>query len=72
MMKKSKKKKIEDIGIRAIKTFIQGFISSLVITIPTSDFSQTGVLKSVLIGALASAISYVMNYFNNLLVKESE
>lgn len=69
---KKKIKKIEDIGVRAIKTFIQGFLSSLIITIPTSDLSQEGVVKSILIGALASAISYLMNYFNNLIIKESE
>ena len=67
-----KKKKIEDIGKRAFKTFIQGFIGALCITLPTIDFSQESVWKSVLIGAIASGVSATMNYINNLLSKEEE
>lgn len=62
-----KKKKIEDIGLRAIKTFIQGFIGALCITLPTMDFSQSSVWKSVFIGAVASGVSALMNYISNLL-----
>lgn len=67
-----KKKKIEDISLRAVKTFIQGFIGALCITLPTTDFSQSSVWKSVLIGAIASGLSATMNYINNLLEKEGD
>lgn len=65
-------KKIEDIGKRASKTFIQAFLSSLTITLPSCDFTQEGVWKSVLIGAIASGLSATMNYINNLLEKEGD
>ena len=57
---------------RASKTFIQGFISSLTITLPTTDFTSKGVWQSVLIGAIASGISALMNYFCNLLNIDEE
>lgn len=65
-------KRIEDIGMRALKTFIQGFIGALCITLPTTDFSQASVWKSVLIGAVASGTSALMNYINNLLSEDGE
>lgn len=64
------KKKIEDIGSRALKTFIQAFLSSLAITLPSTDFSQEGVWKSVIIGAVAYGLSAIMNYASNLMNKE--
>lgn len=60
---------MKDILIRAIKTFIQGFLGALAVTLPSSDFSNTEVLKSLLIGALAGGISAVMNLILNY-VKE--
>lgn len=57
---------------RASKTFIQGFISSLTITLPNTDFTTKGVWQSVLIGAIASGISAVMNWFSNLLNEDEE
>lgn len=62
----------KDIGIRAIKTFIQGFFGALAVTLPISDFSDMTVLKSMLIGAIAGGISAVMNLVANLMNKESE
>lgn len=62
----------KEIFERASKTFIQGFISSLTITLPTTDFTSKGVWQSVLIGAIASGISALMNYFNNLLNMDEE
>ena len=62
-----KNEKIKDILIRALKTFIQGFLGSLAITLPNSDLMSEGVLKSLLIGALAGGISAVMNFVLNLL-----
>lgn len=63
---------IEDITKRALKTFIQAFIGALIITLPNSDLSSKEVLKSLLIGALASGLSALMNYINNILVKGDE
>ncbi len=63
---------IEDITKRALKTFIQGFLGALAITLPSSDLMAKGVLKSLLIGALAGGISALMNYINNILVKGDE
>ena len=61
--------KAKDILIRAIKTFIQGSMSSfLLLTNNLSDLSERAI-KSALIGALASGISAVMNLLINLLDK---
>lgn len=67
-----KRKRIEDIASRASKTFIQGFLGSLAITLPSCNFEQTGVWKSVLIGAISSGLSALMNYISNLLSKGDE
>lgn len=63
---------IEDITKRALKTFIQAFLGALIITLPNSDLSSKEVLKSLLIGALASGLSALMNFINNILVKGDE
>lgn len=62
----------KDILIRALKTFIQGFLGALAITLPNSDLMADGVLKSLLIGALAGGISCLMNYVIELLKKGDE
>ena len=56
------KKNLKDILIRAFKTFIQGFLGALAVTLPNADITSTEVLKSLLIGALAGGISAVMNF----------
>lgn len=56
---------MHDIFIRALKTFFQGFLGSLIVTLPSSDLSNTTVLKSLLIGAVSAGISAVMNLFLN-------
>lgn len=63
---------MKDILIRAGKTFIQAFLGSLAITLPNCDFTDEAVIKSTLIGAIASGISALMNLVINLLNKESE
>ena len=63
---------MKDILVRAGKTFIQGFLGALAVTLPSSDFSDMSVVKSLLIGAIAGGISAVMNLVINLLNKESE
>lgn len=57
----------KEIFERASKTFIQGFIGSLAVTLPNTDFTTKGVWQSLLIGAIASGISAVMNTFSNML-----
>lgn len=61
---------MKDILIRAIKTFIQGFLGALIVTLPSSDLTNKAVVKSMLIGALAGGISAVMNLILSLLKKE--
>lgn len=63
---------MKDILIRAGKTFVQGFLGALAVTLPSSDFSDMSVVKSLLIGAIAGGLSAVMNLVINLLNKESE
>lgn len=47
---------------KLIKTFIEGFLASLVVTVPTiTDISDINLLKTVLIGAVAMGISAVLN-----------
>ena len=67
--KRIKVRKIDyaDIIERAVKTFIQAFISSLALLLPETDVTNKDMLKSLLVGALASAISAVMNYVAELL-----
>lgn len=63
---------MKDVIIRAGKTFIQGFLGALAVTLPSSDFSDISVVKSLLIGAIAGGLSAVMNLIVNLMKKESE
>jgi hypothetical protein len=44
----------------------------LAVTLPSSDFSDMSVVKSLLIGAIAGGLSAVMNLIVNLMKKESE
>mgnify|MGYP007056341787 CR=1 FL=1 len=66
------KEKIKDICIRAIKTFIQGFLGALAITLPSTDLTDIALVKSILIGAIAGGISAVMNLIINLLNKKQK
>lgn len=63
---------MKDILIRALKTFIQGFLASLAVLLPNSDYSDLSVLKSILVGALAGGISAVMNLILNYMNKGKE
>ena len=64
--------KFRDISIRALKTFIQGFLGALTITLPSSDLSNQAVVKSLLIGGIAAGISAVMNLIITSLEKEEK
>jgi hypothetical protein len=61
------KKKTKDILTRALKTFIQGFLGSLVVFIQSNSNIDEKVLKSAFVGALAGGISALMNFVINLL-----
>lgn len=61
---------MKDILIRALKTFIQGFLGALAVSLPNADLTNMAVLKSLLIGAIAAGISAVMNLIINLINKK--
>ena len=63
---------MKDILIRALKTFIQGFLGALAVTLPSSDLTNVDIVKSLLIGAVAGGISAVMNLTINYLNKGGE
>lgn len=63
---------MKDILIRALKTFIQGFLGALAVTLPTTDLSDKALVKSVLIGACAGGISAVMNLIINSMQNKQE
>lgn len=58
-----------DIFRRAIKTFIQGFLGAFIVFLNNNTTLDKNVLKSALIGALASGLSCVMNFILELLKK---
>lgn len=57
----------KDIGIRCLKTFIQGVVAYLTVSISTTDFTDKEAIKGLIIGTIASGISALMNIINNLL-----
>ena len=59
---------MKDILIRCVKTFIQGFLATLLVTFQSGNAEIT---KSVIIGALAGGISALMNFVIKLLDKET-
>lgn len=60
---------MKDILIRALKTFIQAFLGSLVVFIQGTQNFDEKAIKSALIGAFASALSCLMNFTIKLLEK---
>lgn len=60
------KEKIKDVVIRCIKTFIQGFLATLVLSMQNG---QVEITQSLLIGAFSSGICAVMNLCIKLLEK---
>jgi hypothetical protein len=57
----------KDIGIRCLKTFIQGVVAYLTVSISTTDFTDKEAIKGLVIGTIASGVSALMNIINNLL-----
>ena len=62
-----KKVNWKDIGIRCLKTFIQGVVAYLTVSISTTDFTDKEAIKGLIIGTIASGVSFCMNLINNLL-----
>ncbi len=60
---------MRDILIRAGKTFLQGFLASLMVFINSNATIDKTMLKSAIIGAIASGISACMNFVIQLLDK---
>lgn len=65
-------KSFKDIVVRAFKTFIQAFIAVISISVATTDLTNKEALKALIIGAVASGISALMNYILNLLNNKKE
>lgn len=57
----------KDIGIRCLKTFIQGVVAYLAVSITSTDFNNKEAIKGLIIGAVAGGVSALMNIINNLL-----
>lgn len=70
MKKKIKKTgKCKDIIIRALKTFMQAFLASFLLSTNNLSNLDKTTLKSAFIGALAGGISACMNLIVNLFNK---
>lgn len=53
---------------KIIKTFFEGFLSALIVTIPSiNDISDIDLIKSILIGSIAMGISAVLNLLQEYL-----
>lgn len=57
----------KDILIRCIKTFIQAITAYLAVSISTTNFTDKEAIKGLIIGAIASGVSALMNIINSLL-----
>ena len=57
----------KDIGIRCLKTFIQGVVAYLAVSISTTDFTDKEAIKGLITGTIASGVSALMNIINSLL-----
>lgn len=57
---------------KIIKTFIEGFLASLIVSLQTiEDLSDLNLIKTILVGAIAMGISAVLNLFQMYLNKEN-
>lgn len=63
---------MKDIKERILKTFIEGFLGALAITLPSTDLTNIAILKSVLIGAVSAGLSAVINLTLNSLNNKEE
>lgn len=56
---------MRNIAERALKTFIEATIGALVVTLPGADLADKAVIKSLIIGAIATGGSALLNYILN-------
>lgn len=57
---------------KIIKTFFEGFLSALIVTIPSiNNLNDIDLIKSILIGSVAMGISAVLNLLQEYLNGES-
>lgn len=53
---------------KIIKTFFEGFLSALIVTIPSiNNINDIDLIKSILIGSIAMGISAVLNLLQEYL-----
>lgn len=54
---------------KVLKTFIEGFIASLIVSLQSMDnFSDIDFIKTIVVGAIAMGISAVLNLIQNKLI----
>lgn len=57
---------------KIIKTFLEGFLASFILSIQkANDFTNIKLMKSILIGATAMGISAVLNLFQTYLERSN-
>lgn len=62
----------KDILNRALKTFIQGFLASMIVSLNNATSVNETMLKSAILGAIAGGISAVMNMIIQYLNREEK
>lgn len=62
----------KDVLNRALKTFIQAFLSSMIVSINNATRVDETMIKSAILGAIAAGISALMNMVINYLNREEE
>lgn len=60
----------KDILNRALKTFVQGFLASMIVSLNNATSVNETMLKSAILGAIAGGISAVMNMIIQYLNRE--
>lgn len=57
---------------KILKTFIEGFIASLIVSLNgINDFNDINLIKTILVGAIAMGISAVLNLIQSTLLEGS-
>lgn len=62
----------KDILNRALKTFVQGFLASMIVSLNNTTSVNETMLKSAILGAIAGGISAVMNMIIQYLDREEK
>lgn len=63
---------MRNIAERCFKTFLEAFVGSLAITLPNADLTDKSVIYGLIVGAIATGISAVLNIVLNLIDKKKE